>query len=66
MPKGKKPIEQYDHRGKQHLNNPPFGLVTPEPDKETNKKKYSCDPHLNPQLVWAGKAEHTSFEVPTV
>lgn len=23
-------------------------------------------PHLDPQLVWAGKAEHTSFEVPTV
>ncbi len=24
------------------------------------------DPHLDPQLVWAGKKEHTSFEVPTV
>ena len=24
------------------------------------------DPHLVPQLQWAGKAEHTSFEVPTV
>ena len=24
------------------------------------------DPHLDPQLQWAGKAEHTSFEVPTV
>jgi adenine-specific DNA-methyltransferase len=27
---------------------------------------YSYDPHLDPTLVWAGKAEHTSFEVPTV
>jgi adenine-specific DNA-methyltransferase len=24
------------------------------------------DPHLDPQLVWAGKKEHSSFEVPTV
>lgn len=29
-------------------------------------KKYVYDPHLDPQLVWAGKAEHTSFEVLTV
>jgi adenine-specific DNA-methyltransferase len=66
MPKGKKPIEQYDHRGKERVNNPPVGLVTPETDKETGKKKYAYDPHLDPQLVWSGKAEHTSFEVPTV
>jgi len=29
MAKGKKPIEQYDHRGKKRVNNPPVGLVTP-------------------------------------
>ena len=50
----KKPIEQYDHKGKQRVNNPPVGLVTPETDKETGKKKYQYDPHLDPQLVWAG------------
>ena len=66
MPKGKKPIEQYDHKGKRRVNNPPVGLVTPETDRETDKKTYAYDPHLDPQLVWAGKAEHTSFEVPTV
>jgi len=67
MPKGKKPIEQYDHRNKERLNNPPVGLVTPETDRDIgNKKTYSYDPHLDPQLTWAGKAEHTSFEVPTV
>ena len=27
---------------------------------------YQYDPHLDPQLVWAGKAEHTSFDVDTV
>ena len=65
--KKKKPIEQYDHKGKQRLNNPPVGLVTPQTDPESGKKtKYQYDPHLDPQLVWAGKAEHASFEVPTV
>ena len=63
----KKPIEQYDHKDKKRVNNPPVGLVTPETDPETGKKtKYQYDEHLDPQLVWAGKAEHTSFEVPTV
>ena len=62
----KKPIEQYDHRDKERVNNPPVGLVTPETDRESGKKTYAYDPNLDPQLVWAGKAEHTSFEVPTV
>ncbi len=63
----KKDIEQYDHKDKQRLNNPPVGLVTPDTDKDTGQKtKYQYDEHLEPQLVWAGKAEHTSFEVPTV
>src|SRR5579875_3571507 len=61
-------IESYEHRDKQRVNNPPVGLVTPEtdPDAGQQKKRYAYDPHLDPQLVWAGKAEHTSFEVPTV
>lgn len=65
--KKKKPIENYDHRDKERLNNPPVGLVTPDTDKDTGQKtKYEYDPHLGPSLQWAGKAEHTSFEVPTV
>lgn len=66
----KRPIEQYEHKDKQRINNPPVGLVTPEtdPDVKTGqpKKTYQYDPHLDPQLVWAGKAERTSFEIPTV
>ena len=62
----KKPLEQYDHKDKERINNPPVGLVTSETDKETGKKTYAYDPHLDPQLQWAGKAEHTSFEVPTI
>lgn len=66
----KKPIEQYEHKGKKRVNNPPVGLVTPDTDPDVKsgqpKKTYQYDPHLDPQLVWAGKAEHTSFEIPTV
>ena len=63
----KKPIESYEHKGKQRVNNPPVGLVTPDTDPDAGaKKNYAYDPHLDPQLQWAGKAEHTSFEVPTV
>jgi adenine-specific DNA-methyltransferase len=78
----KRPIERYEHTGKKRVNNPPVGLVTPETDPPlpTHKvydyiqpvpdvqpsKELSYDPHLDPQLVWAGKKEHASFEVPTV
>lgn len=62
----RKPIEQYEHTGKERLNNPPVGLVKPENDPEGPKKGYEYDPRLDPQLVWAGQAEHTSFDVPTV
>jgi len=63
VPVRRKPVEQYDHKGKERVNNPP---VTPATDREAGKKTYAYDPHLDPQLVWAGKAEHTSFEVHTV
>ena len=78
---GKRKVEAYQHKGKERLNNPPAGLVTPETDPpETARKRYQYetpvpsmrtkqldyDPNLDPQLVWAGKKEHTSFEVPTV
>jgi adenine-specific DNA-methyltransferase len=61
-----KPIEQYTHGDKDRVNIPPVGLVTPDTDKEAGKQKYDYDPHLDPQLQWAGKTERTSFEVPTV
>jgi len=63
----KRPIERYEHMGKKRVNNPPVGLVTPETDPPAPKQKaYEYDPHLEPKLVWAGRTEHTSFEVPTV
>jgi adenine-specific DNA-methyltransferase len=90
----KRPIEQYEHKNKQRMNNPPAGLVTAETDPplpthktydyltpvpsvpigrtgmsdphKSASAKYDYDPHLDPQLVWAGKKEHTSFDVHTV
>jgi len=86
----KRPIEKYEHKNKQRMNNPPAGLVTAETDPplpthktydyvipvpsvpsvgrapSPAKQQYDYDPHLDPQLVWAGKKEHTSFDVPTV
>ena len=63
----KKQIEQYNHSDKERTNNPQVGLVTPVSDPDTGEKKiYQYDPHLDPQLQWAGKEEHTSFKVPTV
>src|SRR6266849_6044400 len=61
-----RPIEQYDHLDKQRPNNPPVGLVSGENDAVTAKVTYTYDPHLDPSLEWAGKTEHTSFEIPTV
>jgi adenine-specific DNA-methyltransferase len=78
----KRAIVRYEHADKKRVNNPPVGLVTPETDPvaPTHKtydyvapvpsvklrQELDYDPHLDPQLVWAGKKEHSSFEVPTV
>ena len=59
-------IEHYTHQGKERVNNPPVGLVTPETDGAEDRRAYSHDPHIDPQLEWAGKKERTSFEIPTV
>src|SRR5919201_1478857 len=65
MPRKKK-IEQYEHKGKTRVNNPEVGLVDAALEPPEPRKTYAYDPHLDPSLQWAGKAEHTSFEVPTV
>ena len=62
----KRNIESYSHSDKERVNNPPVGLVTPDTDLDADSGIYSHDPHIDPQLTWAGKAEHTSFGVPTV
>jgi len=59
-------VDSYEHRDKKRLNNPPVGIAPTYEIRERQSTHYSYDPHLDPQLVWAGKAEHTSFEVEVV
>lgn len=60
-----KEIRTYLHSDKMRLNNPPAGYA--QYDKEKDKvKKYDYDPNIDPSLVWAGKKERTSFDVPVV
>lgn len=61
-----KSVEMYEHKGSKRLNNPQVGLVNTKTEKEEKKKAYSYDPHLDPSLMWTGKPERLSFEVPTV
>ncbi|MBQ8698926.1 MAG: hypothetical protein IJ521_08000, partial [Schwartzia sp.] len=56
-------IEAYDHADKKRANNPPIGLAKQERGAE-EMTKYAFDPHIDPELSWAGKAEGASFEVP--
>ena len=74
-PKKTKPIKSYAHTDKERINNPPAGLVTAEGDPDLPETEYAHpppqfegphDPHIDPELNWAGKAEGTSFTVPTV
>ena len=55
----------YRHANRRK-NNPEVGLVNTASDPEQAKTTYAYDPHLDPMLQWAGKAEHTSFAVDTV
>jgi len=57
-----KTVEDYRHEEATRPNNPPAGLAQYDSEKPP-KRRFEYDPHLDPQLVWAGKAEHLSFEV---
>ncbi len=61
-----KKVDAYTHKDEKRLNNPQVGLVSSQTDKLDGRTKYEHDPHIDPQLSWAGKKEGTSFEVPNV
>lgn len=58
-------VTDYRHKNEKRKNNPDAGLASYN-YKPQQKIKYTYDPHLDPQLVWTGKAERSSFEVETV
>ena len=47
-----KPIEQYEHKDKQRIKNPPVGLVSEKTDIDSGKKTYCYDPHIDPELLF--------------
>ena len=59
-----KDIDAYTHDDKKRTNNPPVGMAQYDKSEE-HTKTYAFDPHLDPTLQWAGKAEGTSFNVHT-
>jgi len=56
------PIEDYEH-ATTRANNPLAGQAHLDRD-QTPVTQLTYDPHLDPQLVWAGKAEHAAVDVP--
>jgi len=59
-------VKDFRHTDARRKNNPPAGIAPTYEVRERQATPYAYDPHLDPQLVWAGKAEHTSFQVDLV
>ena len=59
-------VGDYRYDQAQRKNNPPVGIAPSYEVRERKTISYAYDQHLDPQLQWAGKAEHTSFEVDLV
>ncbi|MGP6293835.1 site-specific DNA-methyltransferase [Caldiplasma sukawensis] len=59
-------LKQYTFEQEKRLNIPQTGLVSAKTDPINGKKTYKFDPHLDPELQWAGKSEGISFDVDTV
>ena len=58
-------VQDYRFEDEKRKNIPDAGLASYYKEKR-ERRKYEYDPHLDPQLIWAGKVEHGSFEVDTV
>ena len=57
-------IDTYTYPEYDRANIPPVGMAKFD-TVASPEAKYQYDPHIDPSLQWAGKAEGTSFEVPT-
>ncbi len=57
-----KEVVDYRHDEATRLNNPPAGLAR-EDIEAPPKRRFEYDPHLPPELFWAGKDASESFEV---
>jgi len=57
------PVSDYEHAEARRTNNPPSGLAHLDRD-ETPVRTLEYDPHLDPQMLWSGKSERSSVDVP--
>ena len=57
-----KQVDDYRHGGAKRLNNPPAALAREDLD-EVPTRKFDYDPHLPPELWWAGKDHDAQLEV---
>ena len=61
------PVEDYEHIAAKRTNNPPAGLAhLDRAETPTRTINYEYDPHMDPVLIWAGKAERQSVVVPAL
>ena len=58
-------VTDYRYKNQTRKNIPDAGLASYN-HKPQGRVKYNYDPHLDPQLVWAGKAERSLFDAETV
>jgi len=64
--KSKREVKDFRHWEAKRRNSLLAGITPTYEVRERQTIRYAYDPHLEPQLLWSGKAEHTSFEVPVV
>jgi len=57
-----KQVDDYRHKERTRLNNPPAALAREDLD-EVPTRKFDYDPHLPPELWWAGKDHAAQLEV---
>jgi adenine-specific DNA-methyltransferase len=59
-------VRDFRHADARRPNNLPAGIAPTYEVRERQARQYAYDSHLDPQLQWTGKVEHTSFEVDVV
>jgi adenine-specific DNA-methyltransferase len=59
-------VRDFRHAEARRKNNPPAGVAPTYEARDRQTTPCAYDPHLDPQLIWAGKEEHTSFDVDVV
>ncbi|MCS6791020.1 MAG: hypothetical protein NZ580_08600 [Bacteroidia bacterium] len=56
-------VDDLRHPYARRKNNPPAGLATQKPVAHHPPRRYEYNPHLDPQLVWAGKEECSEIQI---